>query len=173
MSCITFSLLAGLMGKKVRNMKPHSYTQVFVHLVFSPKGRQSLLSDEIQERVYKFIGQTIVNREHKPYLINGMPDHLHILTGLNPEKSISDLVRDIKRTSSTFINQNRLTKRKFEWQAGYGAFSYSKSEVKRVSRYIANQKFHHSKMTFREEYIRFLCLFGINYDPEFLFEFYD
>ncbi len=154
-------------------MKPHSYSQVFIHLVFAPLGRQSLLTEDIQERIYKFIGQTIVNRGCKPYNINGMSDHIHILVGLNPKSSISDLVRDIKRTSTTFINENHLIGKRFAWQTGYGVFSYSKSHVDDVSRYIANQKMHHQKIKFSEEYTTFLNRFGIEYDPQFLFEFYD
>ena len=154
-------------------MKPASYSQVYIHLVFSPKGRRSLLTEKIEDKVYRFIGQTIVNRNHKPYLINGMPDHIHILLGLNPVQAISDLVHDIKRCSSLYINENQLLDCRFSWQEGYGVFSYGKSQVKMISNYILNQKEHHQKMNFRSEYVGFLNRYGIAFEVPYLLEFYD
>lgn len=99
-----------------------------------------------------------------------MPDHVHLLIGLRPSQSISDLMQDIKGSSSEWINNNKLVKGKFEWQAGYGAFSYSKSDLKNVIEYIKNQEEHHSKKTFREEYIEFLDKFEVAYDERYIFK---
>ena len=102
-----------------------------------------------------------------------MPDHLHFLIGLSPDQSISDLIKEIKISSNNFINDNHLTKQKFAWQESFGAFSYSKSALDKVVKYILNQKEHHKKETFRQEYIQFLKKFEIDYDEKYLFEFYD
>jgi putative transposase len=154
-------------------MKPGAYSQVYLQLVFSPKGRQALLTPDITERVFGFIGQTILNRKCKPYIINGMPDHIHIMAGLNPSISISDLVHDIKRTSSLFINENNLTKKHFQWQEGYGVFSYGRSQREMIYKYILNQQRHHHKVNFRREFIRCLESHGIPFEERFLFDFLD
>ena len=104
------------------------------------------------------------------YAINGMPDHIHILVSINPVQSISDMVGEIKRASSKWINENHFVRGKFEWQDGYGAFSYSKSQVDDVVRYIQNQETHHHKRTFREEYLEFLKLFDITFDEKYIFK---
>jgi len=132
-----------------------------------------LLTDDIQPRVYGYIGETLNNKKHKCYIINGMPDHIHILFALNPSISISDVVRDIKRSSSLFINENKLITSKFSWQDGYGAFSYGKSQVQTLFSYIQRQKNHHRCMTFRKEYLEFLDRFEIPFSGKQLFEFYD
>ena len=105
--------------------------------------------------------------------INGMPDHIHIFLGLNPAFSISDLVKDIKRASNNWVNNRDVLHEKFEWQAGYGAFSYSKSEIGRVCKYVLNQKDHHHKTSFKTEYVELLKLFEIDFKDEYLFDFYD
>ena len=154
-------------------MKPKTYTQIYIHFVFSPKGRECSLEESIQQQVFGFIGQTINNKNHKTYIVNGMEDHIHILLGLNPNMSISDLVRDIKRSSSLYINSKKLTRKKFAWQDGYGAFSYGKSQTHKIYNYIENQKNHHKRISFKNEYIAFLERFGIQFDDNYLFEFYD
>jgi putative transposase len=103
-------------------MKPQVYSKLYIHLVFSPKGRNSCIREEIQKEVYSYISKTITNKKHKSLNVNGMPDHIHILVGLNPSVSISDLVRDIKRSSSLYINERKLIGTRFQWQEGYGVF---------------------------------------------------
>ena len=154
-------------------MKPAVYSQVYIHLVFSPRGRDACIREEIQEEVYSYISKTITNKNHKSLYVNGMPDHIHILVGLNPSVSISDLVRDIKRSSALYINEQKLIGKKFQWQEGYGVFSYSRSHLPIISNYIENQKNHHQKKTFKEEYLEFLEKYEIPFDEQFLFQFYE
>ena len=154
-------------------MKPAVYSQIYLHLVFTPKGRETCIREEIQSEIYSYISRIITNKKHKSININGMPDHIHILIGLNPLTSITDLVRDIKRSSSLHINEKKLTLKKFQWQEGYGAFSYSRSQLPRIYDYIENQKAHHQKRTFRMEYFEFLEKFEVPYEEKYLFEFYE
>jgi REP element-mobilizing transposase RayT len=129
-----------------------------------------LIKKENREELHKFITGIISNREQKLLAIFSMPDHVHILIGMKPNISISDLVRDIKAGSSKFINDNKWINGKFNWQEGYGAFSYSKSHLENVIKYILNQEEHHKKQTFEEEYHSFLEKFEIEYDEKYLFE---
>jgi len=154
-------------------MKPAVYSQIYIHLVFSPKGRNACIREEIQKEVYSYISKTITNKKHKSLNVNGMPDHIHILVGLNPSVSISDLVRDIKRSTSLYINEQNLIGTRFQWQEGYGVFSYSRSQLPMISDYIENQKNHHQKRTFKEEYLEFLRRFEVPYEEPFLFQFYE
>jgi len=154
-------------------MKPGVFTQLLTHLVFAVKYRDRLLKSEIRDEVFSYISGIITNRKHKSLIINGVLDHVHILIGLNPDDKISDLVGTIKRSSSTFINQKRWFLGKFHWQDGYGAFSYGKSQLDSVYKYIANQEIHHKRRTFREEYVGFLKKFEIEYDEKYLFDFFD
>ncbi|MFH1050539.1 MAG: IS200/IS605 family transposase [bacterium] len=149
---------------------PNTYTQIYLQIVFTVKNKQYLIPGEHREELQKYITGIIQNRENKLLSIYIMPDHTHILIGLNPSISISDLVRDIKAGSSKYINDNNWFKGKFHWQTGYGAFSYSKSQIDDVIKYILNQEQHHRKKTFREEYIEFLKKFEIEYDVQYLFE---
>ena len=151
----------------------NTYTQLYIQLVFAVKYRQSFIRQEWKERLYQYLTTTIQNAGHKMLAINGMPDHIHIFFGLNPSVSISDVVRDSKRATNNWINQNRLTKKPFAWQGGYGAFSYSRSQVSQVYRYIESQEVHHAKTTFRVEYMAMLKAFDIEFTDEYLFEFYD
>jgi len=150
----------------------NTYTQLHIQLVFAVKGRKSFIQNSWEEELHKYITAVVQNDRHKMLAINGMPDHIHIFVGLNPAIAISDLVKDIKRASNNWINDRGLIKGKFEWQSGYGAFSYSKSQVDRVCQYIRNQKEHHAKQNFRMEYTGLLKLFDINFKDEYLFEFY-
>jgi len=154
-------------------MKPGVFTQLYIHIVFSPKYRERLLIKEIRSRVFSYISGIISNRGHKSMIVNGMPDHVHILIGQNPDDKISDLVRAIKKDSSAFINDNNLLRGKFHWQDGYGAFSYSRSQLDSIYNYIANQELHHKKRTFREEYKELLKKFSISCEEKYLFEFFD
>lgn len=149
---------------------PNSYTQLYIQIVFAVKGRKSLIAKENREELQKYITGIVQNRGHKMLAIYCNPDHVHIFIGLKPTQSVSDLVRDVKASSSGFINEKGWVKGKFSWQEGYGAFSYSGSSLDNVINYILNQEEHHKKKSFREEYIQFLKEFYIEYDEKYLFE---
>ncbi len=148
----------------------NTYTQIYIQIVFAVKGRQNLIRKQHREELHKFITGIVSNRGQKLFAIFVMPDHVHLLLSISPNILTSDLVRDIKAGSSKFINDNRLIVGKFNWQEGYGAFSYSKSQVDNVVKYILNQEEHHKKKTFKEEYLDFLRKFDIKYDDKYLFE---
>ena len=154
-------------------MKPGTFTQLYIHLVFSPKYKERLLFKKIKNEVFSYISGIITNRKHKSIIINGMPDHVHILLGLNPNNSISDLVGCIKRESSTLINSKNWYNGNFHWQDGYGAFSYGRSQLNNIYNYIAKQELHHKRRTFQEEYREFLQKYDVNFDDKYLFEFFD
>ena len=148
----------------------NTYTQIYIQIVFAVKGRQNLICKRNREELHKFITGIVSNRNQKLFAIFAMPDHVHILVSIAPNIAISDLVRDIKAGSSKFINEKGWMKQKFNWQEGFGAFSYSKSSVDSVVKYILNQEEHHKKKAFKEEYLDFLQKFEIKYDPKYLFE---
>ncbi len=154
-------------------MKPGVFTQLYVHLIISPKYRERLLVKEIRSEVFKYISGILNNRGHKSIVINGMADHAHIFYGENPNDKISGLIGCIKKDSSTFINGKNWFRGRFPWQDGYGAFSYSRSQIDAVYKYIANQEQHHKKRTFRDEYIELLKKFEVKYNVQYLFEFFD
>jgi putative transposase len=147
----------------------NTYTQIHIQFVFAVKFRNSQIQSEWKDELFKYITGVVKNNKHQLLSINGMPDHLHILIGLRPTQSISDLMQDVKGNSSKWINNRKLTKTKFEWQEGYGAFSYGKSQLNRVKLYIQNQELHHKKKTFKEEYIEFLEKFEVEYDEKYIF----
>ena len=147
-----------------------TYSQIYIQVVFAVKGRENLIGKQWQTELHKYISGIIKAKEQKSIIVNGVADHIHGFIGLKPSMSISDLVRDIKNNSSKFINEKNWVKRKFQWQEGYGAFSYSHSQIEQVYNYILNQEEHHKKKTFKEEYIDFLNKFGIEHKPEYLFE---
>ena len=130
----------------------------------------SLIPKQHREELHKFITGIVQKRKQKMLSVFCMPDHTHILVGLTPDISISDLARDIKAGSSKFINDNKWIQGKFNWQEGFGAFSYSKSQIDTVIKYILNQEEHHKKKTFKEEYLEFLKKFDVEYDEKYLFE---
>lgn len=146
-----------------------TFYQIYIQVVFAVKGRNSLIAQSWEEELYKYITGIITNKGQKLIAINGMPDHIHILIGMKPSCCLSDLVREIKKSSNAFINEKKFSKFKFEWQEGYGAFSYSHSSLDNVIAYIQNQKEHHKKKSFREEYIDFLKKFEVEYKDEYLF----
>lgn len=148
----------------------NTYSQIHLQFVFAVKHRHSLILNNWKQELYAYIAGIIQNQDHKLLAINGMPDHIHIFIGMRPNQSVSDLLQDIKRNSSLWINQKKLVNGKFEWQEGYGAFSYSKSHVKQVIEYIENQEAHHRKLTFREEYLDFLIKFEVEYDERYVFK---
>ena len=149
-----------------------TYSQIYIHLVFAVKYRQSMLHKTFRREVFKYMAGILSNQKHIPLIINGVEDHVHALFIMTPKKSISDTVRELKRASSIFINEN-FVKNKFQWQRGYGAFSYSQSTLNRIIEYIKNQEQHHKKTTFRQEYIDFLKSYQIEFEEEFLFDFLD
>ena len=149
---------------------PNTYSQIYIQIVFAVKGRHNLIPKNKREELHKFITGIVQNREQKMLSIFCMPDHTHILVGLQPSISISDLVRDIKAGSSKHITDNNWVDGKFNWQEGFGAFSYSKSQVDNVIKYILNQEEHHKTKSFREEYLEFLHKFEIEYNEKYLFE---
>ena len=151
---------------------PNTYSQIYIQIVFAVKGRQAFIKENFREELQKYISGIIAQKKQKLYAIYCMPDHTHILVSIKPDIAISDLVRDIKANSSSFIKEKEFVK-DFSWQSGFGAFSYSKSQSKNVVDYILNQPEHHKKKTFKEEYIDFLQKFEIEYDEKYLFEFYD
>ena len=154
-------------------MKPGVFTQLYIHLVFAVKYRDRLLRREIHEELFSYMSGIVSNRKHKSIIINGVQDHVHILLGLNPNDKVSDLVGVVKKSSSNFINENGFFQGKFHWQDGYGAFSYSRSQLERIYQYIKFQEDHHKKRTFREEYIALLKRFKIEYDQKYLFDFFE
>lgn len=148
----------------------NTYTQIHIQLVFAVKRREGLIHYSFKDELYKYITGIITHHNHKLLAINRMHDHIHIFIGMRPTQSLSDLLQDIKGNSLKWINEKKFLKVKFEWQEGYGAFSYSKSQVNNVINYIKNQEEHHTKKTFRQEYLEFLKLFEIDYDERYIFK---
>jgi len=149
----------------------NTYTQIYLQIVFVVKGRQNLISENNREELQKFISGIVQNRGQKLIAIYCMPDHTHLLVGFKPSISISDLVRDIKAGSSKFINEQNWIQGKFNWQEGFGAFSYGHWDLDKVAKYVLNQKEHHTKKRFKEEYLELLKEFDISYDQKYLFDF--
>ena len=152
---------------------PNTYTQLYIQFVFAVKHRENLIKKEWNHELYKYITGIVQNNKSKMLAINGMPDHIHIFIGYKPTIAIPDLIKDIKLASSSWINDNRLTSHRFNWQEGYGAFSYRLRDVDDICRYILNQQEHHKKATFREEYTTLLKDFAVEYEEKYLFEFFD
>ena len=147
-----------------------TYFQLYFHIVFAVKGRKNLIRESWKNDLYNYIYGIIKNKKQKPIIVNGAADHIHIFTSLNTGMAISDLVRDIKNNSSNFINKNKFVTGKFHWQSGYGAFSYSQSQITDVYNYILNQEKHHKKKTFKEEYYSLLKKFEIEFNEKYLFD---
>lgn len=152
---------------------PGTFSQIYIQIVFAVKGRQSLISSSWEANLYSYITGIVSNYGQKMLAINGMPDHIHIFIGMKPSCCLSDLVREIKKSSNTYIIENGLSKNKFAWQQGYGAFSYSHSALDNVIAYILNQKEHHKRKSFKEEYKEFLSKFQVEHKDEYLFEWVD
>ncbi|MBB6128257.1 IS200/IS605 family transposase [Mucilaginibacter lappiensis] len=149
---------------------PNTYTQLYIHFVFAVKYRHAVIDEKWEGRLQKYITGVTQNNGHKLLAINTMPDHLHLFVGLNPKQSISELMKLVKGDSSEFINKEGFTKRKLYWQEGYGAFSNSRSQIDDVVKYILNQKEHHRKKTFREEYLQVLKDYAVEYDEQYIFQ---
>jgi putative transposase len=148
----------------------NTYTRIYMQLVFSPLGHKNIIPVRYKEELHKYTTGIIQKRNHKLLAINYMPDHVHIFIGYQPAQALPDLMRDIKANSSKFINDNRWIPGKFQWQDGYGAFSYSPSHIDNVIKYINNQEEHHKKKSFKVEYLDLLKRFDIEYDPRYLFD---
>ena len=148
----------------------NTYTQIHIQAVFAVQNRECIIQKSWKEELYKYIAGIVQNNNHKLLCINGMPDHIHILFGLRPSQSISELMQDIKGSSSKWINERHLVHSKFSWQEGYGAFSYSNSDVPAIIQYILNQTDHHKRKTFTEEYHEMLKAFDVDFNERFIFK---
>ncbi len=148
----------------------NTYSQIHLQFIFAVKYRAALIQKIWKDELYKYITGIIQKNNHKMLIINGMADHIHILIGMRPTQSVSDLLQDIKGDSSKWINEKKFTDQHFSWQGGYGAFSYGKSQIKDVISYIKNQEKHHRKKLFQEEYVEFLDKFEVDYDDRYIFK---
>ena len=147
----------------------NTYTQLHVHAVFAVQNRSCIIQDSWKDELYQYLSGIIRNNHHRLLAINGMPDHIHLLFGMRPSQSLSDLMQDIKGDSSKWINQKKFLRSRFAWQEGYGAFSCSKSQLPQLIQYIAKQEEHHKRKDFVAEYQGLLKEFGIDYDAQFIF----
>ncbi|MBD0723600.1 transposase [Flavobacterium sp. L1I52] len=148
----------------------NTYRQIYVQFVFAVKYREAVVANEWKSTLFGVIGNLINETGCKTIIVNGVEDHVHCFLGLKPTVSISELMKTVKAKSSKYINDHNLTKSRFEWQEGYGAFSYGHSQIDVVYKYIANQEEHHKKKTFKEEYLEFLDKFQVPFDEKYLFE---
>ncbi|HKB44942.1 MAG TPA: IS200/IS605 family transposase [Chitinophagaceae bacterium] len=148
---------------------PNTYTQLYIHCVFAVKYRVAIIQPAWEERLHKYITGILQKNGHKLLAINSVPDHLHFFVGLDPKQSISTMMQLAKGDSSEFVNKQKFTQRKFHWQSGYGAFSNSRSQIDKVVKYILNQKEHHRKRKFRDEYIEMLKDYNVDYDEKYIF----
>lgn len=149
---------------------PNTYTQIHLQLIFAVQNRESLIGNLWKNDLYKYFTGVIQNAGHKMIIGNGMSDHVHIVMGMRPTQSLSDLMKHLKGDSSKWINDKGFVKGNFQWQEGYGAFSYSKSQLPSLIRYVENQESHHQTKTFLEEYRGFLNKFEVPYEEQYLFK---
>jgi putative transposase len=148
----------------------NTYTKIHLQFIFAVQYRAALIDNEWKERLHQYITGIFQSNTHKMLAVNSMPDHIHILAGMRPTQSISDIIKNVKSESSKWINENNFHDRSFRWQEGYGAFSYSESHVPGVIRYIQRQEQHHKKATFLDEYKKFLRAFNVDYEERYLFK---
>ena len=149
---------------------PNTFTQIHLQLIFAVQNRESLIAREWKHELYKYFTVIIQHAGHKMIIVNGMPDHVHVVMGMRPTQSLSDLMKHLKGDSSKWINEKRFVKGHFQWQEGYGAFSYSKSQLPVLIKYVKNQEIHHEQRTFLEEYKEFLEKFEVPYEEQYLFK---
>ncbi|HEY2973745.1 MAG TPA: IS200/IS605 family transposase [Pyrinomonadaceae bacterium] len=149
----------------------NTFSQIYIQTVFAVSNRQSLIKPEFKADVYKYVSGIVRNQGQKLITINGVADHVHLLIGLRPAMALADLVQEIKADSTNFINKKRWVRGRFSWQEGYGAFSYGHSQLDTIIRYIQNQEKHHSRRTFRDEYLTLLRKFDIAFKEKYVFEF--
>jgi REP element-mobilizing transposase RayT len=148
----------------------NTYSQIYIQIVFAVEGRQNLIDPKHNDELQKYITGIVTAQRQKLIAINNMPDHAHILIGQRPDSTLSDLVGDIKSGSTNFANRNRWVKGRFNWQEGFGAFSYSRSHLDTVISYVQNQQRHHKKHSFRDEYVALLDKFDVPYDERYIFK---
>lgn len=148
----------------------NTFSQIYIHTVFAVQNRKAIIQSAWEEELYKYITGIIQNKGQKMLAINGTHDHIHFFIGMKPTCCLADLVREIKKSSNEFIKEKKFTPYKFQWQEGYGAFSYGHSQLTKVIQYITKQKEHHKKQTFKDEYTAFLKAFNIEFKNEYLFE---
>ena len=151
----------------------NTYTQLYVQFVFSVKGRENLINETFRDELEKVMCGIVSNQKCKTYAIYSNPDHTHIFVGMHPTISPAKLMEHMKSGSSKWLNEKKYIHGKFSWQDGYGAFTYSKSHIDKVVKYVLNQPEHHKKQSFKEEYLKMLDKFDVDYDPKYLFEWYD
>lgn len=163
------------MGKRIfkTNDMTVTFSQIYIQVVFAVQNRNALISHEWEEELYKYITGIVRNKGQKMLAINGTSNHIHFFIGMKPSCCLSDLVREVKKASNAFIKESKFTNYNFQWQEGFGAFSYSHSQITDVIKYIERQKEHHKKKTFKEEYLAFLNAFEIEFKDEYLFEWID
>ena len=149
---------------------PDTYSQIYIQIVFAVRNRDALIRRDWEEQLYKYITGIVQNKGQKMLAINGIETHIHFLLGMRPTCCLSDLVREVKKSSSDFIKENKLTKFNFNWQEGFGAFSYGHSQLDDVIGYIMRQKEHHAKRSFKDEYTSLLNKFEVEYDEKYLFD---
>lgn len=152
------------------NNMSDTFSQIYIQIVFAVKNRDAQVNASWEDQLYKYITGIVTNKGQKLIAINGMPDHIHIFVGLKPNCNLSDLVREIKKSSNTFINNQKFSNYKFSWQEGFGAFSYGHSQIDDVYKYVMNQKEHHKLKSFKEEYIEVLEKFNVDYKTEYVFK---
>lgn len=166
------------MKTEVRSTVPthcmaNTYSQIYLQIVFAVKNREALIQKEWKGRLHAYITGIVQRNGHKMLSINSMPDHIHLFIGYKPTHLISDLVEEINTSSNRFVKENKFSKRPFAWQKGYGAFSYSRSQLPVVAKYIENQESNHAKKTFREEFLEMLRKFELEFDEKYLFDFFE
>ncbi|MGZ8845144.1 MAG: IS200/IS605 family transposase [Pyrinomonadaceae bacterium] len=149
----------------------NTFSQIYIQTVFAVENRQSLITPDFREDLYKYITGIVRNHGQKLIAINGMSDHVHILIGLKPSMALADLVREVKADSTNFVNDRNLVRGRFNWQEGYGAFSYGHSQLDRIIRYIQNQERHHARHSFKDEYMTLLRKFDIAFEEKYVFKF--
>lgn len=152
-------------------MMANTYSQIYIQIVFAVEGRQNLIDPKHNDELQKYITGIVNTQRQQLIVINNMPDHIHMLIGQRPDSALSDLVGKIKSGSTNFINRQRWVRGRFNWQEGFGAFSYSRSQLDTVIRYVMNQQRHHRSRSFREEYLKLLRRFDVQFDERYVFKF--
>lgn len=166
------------MKTKVRSTEANTtmantYSQIYIQIVFAVKNREALIQKNWKDRLHAYITGIVQGNGHKMLAINSMPDYIHVFIGYKPTQPIPDLVEAIKTSSNRFVKESQLSQFPFAWQRGYGAFSYSRSQLPKVARYIENQELNHANKSFREEYLDILRKFEVEYDERYVFDFFD
>ena len=152
---------------------PNTYSQIYIHYVFSPKYREALISNAFEEELFRYVTGIVKNLDQHLIRINGMPDHCHMLVRLRPAIAPAKFIQTVKANSSNWINEKGFTPHKFNWQTGGGVFSVSHRNVPELINYISNQKEHHKKSSFKDEYVKLLRHYGVEFDSRYLLDFFE